>query len=60
MNDWIEKHSVNCYFCAELVDGRECMPADPYNGADGGSICPECQKTKPFRPTGKNTNCLEE
>jgi hypothetical protein len=22
---------VNCYFCGELVDERECVPADPWN-----------------------------
>ena len=38
----IDKHSVNCYFCSELVDERECMPADEFNGDDGGSICPSC------------------
>jgi len=42
MNDWISKHSVNCYFCSELVDERDCMPADPYNENDGGDICPDC------------------
>lgn len=42
MNNWIDKHSVNCYFCSGLVDERECMPADEYNDNDGGSICPDC------------------
>jgi hypothetical protein len=34
--------SVNCYFCADLVDERNCIPADKYNGEDGGSICRPC------------------
>ena len=38
----IDKHSVNCYFCGELVDERECEDADEYNDHDGGSICPKC------------------
>ena len=42
---WIDKHSVNCYFCDDLVDERECMPADIYNNYDGGDICPKYQKT---------------
>ena len=46
MNNWIDKHSVNCYFCGNLVDERECQPADDYNNNDGGDICPECLKAK--------------
>jgi hypothetical protein len=42
--NWLDKHSVNCYFCGELVDERECIPADEYNNNDGGDICPECLK----------------
>jgi hypothetical protein len=43
MNDQaIEKHSVNCYFCGELVDERECVPADKHNGGDGGDCCALC------------------
>jgi len=42
MSDWIDRHSVNCYFCNELVDERLCMPADAFNGHDGGDICPDC------------------
>lgn len=45
MSNWIDKHSVNCYFCGDLVDERDCMNADEWNGYDGGSICPKCQKT---------------
>ena len=44
MNNWIDKHSVNCYFCNTLVDERECMPADKYNYNDGGDICRVCLK----------------
>ena len=36
-------HSVNCYFCNELVDERDCTPADDYNNNDGGDICEPCQ-----------------
>jgi len=43
--NWIEKHSVNCYFCGTLVDERDCLPADEYNGNDGGDICKHCQDT---------------
>lgn len=39
---WIDRHSVNCYFCGELVDERDCSPANAYNNNDGGSICPKC------------------
>jgi hypothetical protein len=42
---WIERHSVNCYYCNSLVDARLCLPADDYNNQDGGDICPSCQKT---------------
>jgi len=42
---WIERHSVNCYYCNDLVDERNCVPADNYNNNDGGDICPACQKT---------------
>jgi hypothetical protein len=35
-------HSVNCYFCGDLVDERDCTPADDFNNGDGGSICEGC------------------
>jgi hypothetical protein len=41
---WIDKHSVNCYFCGTLCDERECIPADEHNDGDGGDMCPGCQK----------------
>ena len=44
--DWVDKHSVNCYFCNALVDERDCLPADPFNGGDGGDMCPRCTKLK--------------
>ena len=44
--DWIDKHSVNCYFCGKLFDEREGQNADPFNGNDGGDICPDCLKEK--------------
>jgi hypothetical protein len=38
-DDWIDRHSVGCFICANLVDERDCVP-----GPDGeGSICPDCQ-----------------
>lgn len=43
---WVDSHSVNCYFCNDLVDERKCIPADPYNGNDGGDICPKCLNRK--------------
>jgi len=46
MSKWMEKHSVNCYFCGKLVDERECQSADNYNNDDGGTICNECLKLK--------------
>lgn len=42
MDAWIDRHSVNCYYCGDLADERECEPADEYNGNDGGSVCPNC------------------
>lgn len=39
---WIDRHSVNCYFCGSLIDERDALPADPYNGNDGGDICQRC------------------
>jgi len=44
--DWIDKHSVNCYFCGKLFDEREGQNADPFNNNDGGDICPDCLKEK--------------
>ncbi len=44
--NWIEKHSVNCYFCNELVDERDCYPADDFNDNDGGDICLDCLRKK--------------
>lgn len=41
---WIDKHSVNCYFCGTLCDERECIPADEHNDGDGGDMCPGCQE----------------
>jgi len=45
---WLDKHSVNCYFCGCLFDEREGENADEYNNNDGGSICPTCifERTK--------------
>ena len=42
----IDKHSVNCYFCGELVDERECTPADDLNEKDGGSCCQKCREKR--------------
>jgi len=54
--DWIDRHSVNCYYCEELVDERECVPADPYNGNDGGSVCQPCIKDLGLEMELKNGN----
>ena len=40
--NWLDRHSVNCYFCNKLVDERECIPADSFNNNDGGDICRDC------------------
>lgn len=37
---WVDSHSVNCYFCGQLFDERDGIPADSYNHNDGGTICP--------------------
>lgn len=37
---WVDRHSVNCWGCGQLVDERECIP----NTEDGGDICYECQQ----------------
>lgn len=42
---WLDRHSVNCFFCEELVDERECTPADELNMNQGGSCCPTCRRT---------------
>ena len=42
----LDRHSVTCYFCHELVDERECSSADEYNDNDGGSICEPCIEDK--------------
>ena len=39
---WIDSHSVNCYFCSNLFDERDGVPADKWNNNDGGTACPEC------------------
>ena len=42
----LDRHSVNCYFCGSLADERECIPADEFNGGDGGDACPKCAKER--------------
>lgn len=42
MSNWIDRHSVNCYFCGKLLDERDCQRADEYNSNDGGHICQQC------------------
>ena len=39
MSDWVDKHSVNCFMCGELVDERECLSGM----GNEGDICPKCQ-----------------
>ena len=43
---WVDRHSVNCYFCHTLFDEREGYPADELNGNDGGTACPKCFKER--------------
>ena len=43
------KHSVNCYFCGQLADERECLPADDFNNGDGGTICGYCEQNFKFK-----------
>lgn len=42
IEQWIDRHSVNCYFCGRFFDEREGTNADEYNNNNGGSICPYC------------------
>ena len=37
---WVDRHSINCSSCGELVDERECQLGP---GGVGG-ICPACEK----------------
>lgn len=37
--DWIDRHSVNCYYCGKLFDERESIGESPN---DGGEVCPDC------------------
>ena len=41
---WEERHSITCAQCGNLADEREAIPADLYNGNDGGEICKNCQE----------------
>ena len=43
-DSWVDRHSVNCYFCSKLFDERDSYPADEFNSNGGGSICPDCLK----------------
>ena len=36
----IERHSINCFECGELVDERECFPNPDKD--EGGEICQHC------------------
>ena len=47
---WVDRHSVNCYFCGKLFDEREGYPADEMNGGDGGTACPQCYKNRHDNP----------
>jgi len=44
--NWIDRHSVNCYKCGDLVDERDCVPNIKEHGGndDGGEICLRCQR----------------
>ncbi len=39
----IDAHSVNCIKCGKLVDERECMPGNDFEG----DVCPSCQDSTP-------------
>lgn len=40
VENWIDKHSINCIKCGKLVDERDCIHSE-----DGeGEICPNCVK----------------
>jgi len=47
---WREKHSVNCYFCGVEFDERTGVPADRWNGNDGGTACPSCATARAATP----------
>ena len=55
MGNWVESHSVNCYFCGVLFDERQGQNADAFNNNDGGSICPDCLKKKGALKMTKHT-----
>jgi len=35
---WIDRHSINCIKCGELVDERDCIHAEDSEG----EVCPKC------------------
>lgn len=37
---WIDRHSVNCYYCGRLFDERESVGHGPDGG---GEVCVDCQ-----------------
>lgn len=43
---WVDRHSVNCYFCGILFDERDGVPAGQWNNNDGGTACPECARQR--------------
>jgi len=45
-DSWVDSHSVHCYFCEALIDEREAIRADKYNGDDGGMTCQSCADEK--------------
>lgn len=42
-----DRTTVTCYFCAKEFPDSECIPADEFNGNDGGEICESCVKVMP-------------
>ncbi len=44
-----DRHSVNCFFCGNQADERDCTPADDLNDGDGGSCCPQCRQAADAR-----------
>jgi len=50
---WVDRHSVNCIKCSELVDERDCIP-----GPGGeGDICRKCQNLRPVKESYENGEC---
>ncbi len=47
MDNWIDRHSVNCFNCGVLIDERICTPNPVVD--EGGDICPICIVTGKYK-----------